>query len=352
MVTIKQIAQAAGISPSTVSIVLGGKAAERKISPETQRRILDTAAAMGYQPNIAARSLRGGTGADELQLAMFWAQDFRASMMVRFWDGLRKALEGGRRPIRLAIYPYDNDRLCEARALTSASDCHAAIICNASYKDLQFLKKTRPPIPVVLYNRSCEGYCSVNVDDAAMGALAARALIGEGCKKAAVLTGPPAFEGMEVRTRGFVLNGGRHGMDVTEIYYCENSVRGGYQALSSRLAGIWQGDKLPQGLFCGSAMIAHGAIRALWDAGLPRDRWPKLVAVGNGTQEYDESCVPSLSVVQMPMEQMAGECLLLLLELMEGKLDRPISRMLELTYIPRETCGGIRPQPLAERADG
>lgn len=42
---------------------------------------------------MAARSLRGGSGANELVVAMFWAQDFRASMMFRFWDGLRAEIE-------------------------------------------------------------------------------------------------------------------------------------------------------------------------------------------------------------------------------------------------------------------
>ena len=63
MVTIKQIAQEVGISSSTVSIVLGGKAAERKISTATQEKIFAAAARLGYQPNMAARSLRGGSGA-------------------------------------------------------------------------------------------------------------------------------------------------------------------------------------------------------------------------------------------------------------------------------------------------
>lgn len=92
MVTIKQIAQEVGISSSTVSIVLGGKAAERKISTATQEKFA-AAARLGYQPNMAARSLRGGSGANELVVAMFWAQDFRASMMLRFWDGLRAEIE-------------------------------------------------------------------------------------------------------------------------------------------------------------------------------------------------------------------------------------------------------------------
>lgn len=341
MVTIKQIAQQLHISPSTVSIVLGGKGDARKISPETQKRIYDAAAAMGYQPNIAARSLRGGTGADELQIAMFWAQDFRAGMMVRFWDGLCHALETQSRPVRLVIYPYNNDHLRDMRALTSASDCHAAIVCNASYADLQFLEDTQLAIPVVLYNRTCPGYCSVNVDDAKMGALAARALTDQGCAEAAILTGPPVFEGMEVRAQGFALEGGRYGMAMPATYYCENSIRGGYEAVRRRLAGQWR-ERMPQGVFCGSSMIAHGAIRALWESGLPRESWPKLVAVGNGAEDQDKALVPSLSVVHLPMEDMAGECLRLLLALLAGEVAAPESRMLEVKYIARESCGPMR----------
>ena len=135
MATIKQIAQEVGISSSTVSIVLGGKAAERKISTATQEKIFAAAARLGYQPNMAARSLRGGSGANELVVAMFWAQDFRASMMFRFWDGLRAEIEKTARPVRLVIYPYVNDHLKESEALTSGANCHAAIICNLRPKE-------------------------------------------------------------------------------------------------------------------------------------------------------------------------------------------------------------------------
>ena len=55
MVTIKQIAQEIGISPSTVSIVLGGKAAERKISKETQQKIFSAAARLGGVCGTARR---------------------------------------------------------------------------------------------------------------------------------------------------------------------------------------------------------------------------------------------------------------------------------------------------------
>ncbi|MCL2576473.1 MAG: LacI family DNA-binding transcriptional regulator [Defluviitaleaceae bacterium] len=55
MATIKEIAKEAGVSPSTVSIVLGGKSVERKISEGTQEKILAIAKQRGYRVNIAAR---------------------------------------------------------------------------------------------------------------------------------------------------------------------------------------------------------------------------------------------------------------------------------------------------------
>ena len=156
MVTIKQIAQEVGISSSTVSIVLGGKAAERKISTATQEKIFAAAARLGYQPNMAARSLRGGSGANELVVAMFWAQDFRASMMLRFWDGLRAEIEKTARPVRLVIYPYVNDHLKESEALTSGANCHAAIIFRSSKLTLQYPLQTR------LYSTTGIGSCGMS----------------------------------------------------------------------------------------------------------------------------------------------------------------------------------------------
>lgn len=56
--TIKDVAQRAGVSLMTVSAVLSGKAAERRISAETQRRVAEIARLMEYRPNGIARSLR------------------------------------------------------------------------------------------------------------------------------------------------------------------------------------------------------------------------------------------------------------------------------------------------------
>lgn len=58
-VTLKDIAAHCGVSPSTVSEVLNGRS-RTWASPETRRRVLAAAEALGYRPNTSARALRSG----------------------------------------------------------------------------------------------------------------------------------------------------------------------------------------------------------------------------------------------------------------------------------------------------
>ncbi len=58
-VTLREVAQEAGVSMMTVSAVINGRAAERRISSATQERVAEIARSMGYLPNAVARALRG-----------------------------------------------------------------------------------------------------------------------------------------------------------------------------------------------------------------------------------------------------------------------------------------------------
>lgn len=54
------IARLAGVSQATVSMVLNDRAGDNRIPESTQQRIREAMAELGYVPNIAAQSLRGG----------------------------------------------------------------------------------------------------------------------------------------------------------------------------------------------------------------------------------------------------------------------------------------------------
>lgn len=57
-VTLERVAQAAGVSTSTASRALAGKARQCRISEKTEQAILAAARGLGFQPSHAARSLR------------------------------------------------------------------------------------------------------------------------------------------------------------------------------------------------------------------------------------------------------------------------------------------------------
>lgn len=57
-ITISNIAELAGVSKATASLVLNGKGAEYRVSEETQQRILSIAEEYRYQPSFHARALR------------------------------------------------------------------------------------------------------------------------------------------------------------------------------------------------------------------------------------------------------------------------------------------------------
>lgn len=59
-VSLKDIAQMAGVAPSTVSFVLNGKARQMRISEALEKKVIALAKTSGYHPNQVAVSLRTG----------------------------------------------------------------------------------------------------------------------------------------------------------------------------------------------------------------------------------------------------------------------------------------------------
>jgi LacI family transcriptional regulator len=331
--TIKEIASMAGVSPSTASIVLNGKSAERKISKITQDKVFEAARKLNYQPNVSARRLRSQSN-ESLIIAVFWASDFRAPMMVRFLRGLQEAALTCEKKCEIMIHPYENDKL---HFLTQAfRTCHAAIICNASEDDMRFLENNSFPVPIVLYNRSSQKFCTVNVNDSLLGEIPARIFSKRHHKIAAVLDSEAVFPGMKVRTESFISEAKKLGLSVCELFH-ENSMKGGYRGGEE----ICRMNPLPDCLFCTSDFLAIGALRALLQRKIYVPDQMEIISIGNGDCELEEYAYVSLSVVHLPMEKMAAACLRLALDLLSGRVSPPCSIELPVVYQERESCGNI-----------
>ena len=89
MATIKDVAKQAGVSVTTVSIIINGKSEERKISTATQQRV---AAAMR-------------------DLAFFWPLDYRVSIQASFLNFSQIEIAESGFDCEMMIQTYENDKL-------------------------------------------------------------------------------------------------------------------------------------------------------------------------------------------------------------------------------------------------
>lgn len=333
MATIKEIAAMAGVSPSTVSIVANGRSEERHIPLVTQEKVLDAMRKLHYTPNIASRKLRQKRS-DTLTISVFWASDFRVTMMIRFLRGLRKAAFalGEAQRVELMFHFYENDFLKDS--LQSIEMSNAAIICNASEKDLGFLESHRFITPIILYNRPSETYCCVRVDNWKIGEIAADILAKRGHKKAVILTAESVFSGMLLRRDSFAERISRNGMELVEFNH-ENSMAGGYAGGLEIVRSAPDADCL----FCASDYMAIGALKALLRSGVRIPEDMELISVGNADSDLEEYAAVSLSVVEVPIEKMGAACFNEAMKVISGEIQPPYTEMVELQYICRESCG-------------
>lgn len=344
MVTIKKIAEEIGVSASTVSIVLNGKASERKISEETTALVLQTAKAMGYKPSLAARRLKGGYGTDDIQIGVFWSSEVTTHVQGRFMKGIQPHIQNHSAPVHVGFYSYQSGNLKSARHLLTDLGFHGVIIAHASEADLKFLSEEMHQIniPVVIHNRVCDKFSYVTADHAMTGRMAADALADNGCKRVACIKNSGNASNLDMRVQSFCEQAEKRGLSVVDVFHCGATATDGRDLMAS-LYMQYGPDNLPDGLFCGSSLVAHGVIRALSDKQIKVPTDMKIVAVGNGLDEDDACTIPSLSIIRIFLEEIASECVLYLLNTINGSTDLKKQTVLPVQYLPRESCGPLRP---------
>jgi len=329
MATIREIAKAAGFSPSTVSIVLSGKADERKISENTKAKILDVAHQLGYRVNVAARRLRISRHAN-MKISVFMTMDKRAYLMMRFLLGLQSAAEKYDQHFEIVVHYYKNDSLHLFKEEIKFTNC--VVICNASEDDIHFLEAAQFSIPIVLFYRSSKKYCTVNADHSLIGKMAADIFVRRGHKNSALVsTGMYYSEQSEIEfTKAAKLNG----LSVKRINETHD-IGGGY----SGGVAIGKMDPLPTCVFSTYNPMSIGILRAFGQRGIKVPEQVELISIGFDNPDLEEYASVSISTISIPTETMAEECLRLLLVQLNGKMDEPSSVEVPVVYIPRESCG-------------
>ncbi|MFN7003084.1 MAG: LacI family DNA-binding transcriptional regulator [Roseinatronobacter sp.] len=303
----KDVAARAGVSQSTVSFVLNGME-DMRIGAETRQRVLDAVTELGYRPRGAGRppsALRKrviGMMLDEIATSPF------AAISI---DGAQE--EARKHEALLEIVMTGGDPEYEVAALRKwAADGVDGVI----YGSILTRKATPPDIlgrhrSVLLNCYDGAGrYASVVPAERRGGEAATKALLAQGYRKIAFISGESWMDASGQRKEGF-----ERAMRDASVPIDPAMVReGNFLPSGGRSATLelLQSATRPEAIFCANDLMAVGCYEALKELG---ERPGETIAVmGYDDQEIAQHLSPALSTVLLPHREMGQWASSVLLE--------------------------------------
>ena len=306
MPTIKDVAALAGVSVSTVSIVINGKQLERKVAAETTKKVQRAIDTLGYKPNMSARQLKS---MDKLRpvIALYWPLDYRTAYLAMILQGLQSEAVRINYDCEIVVATFKSDELESEFNVSTKFRFSGAIIGATSQKDMEYLKTFTPPIPTVLFNRQLESYDSVINNYLTAGQKVSQLLWSKGHRNISIFTLQNPYLALSERTKSVLRACREIGIDVPEdnIIHCENSYEGG--ALAARR--YMELDPRPTALFCDTDFIALGAIYFFNKSQVKIPDDLEMIAIGMADPEITLYSTPSITIVTIPTREMAADCL-------------------------------------------
>lgn len=302
-VTLKRIAELAGVHPATVSRALDPEKSTM-ISEETRARVVEKAAELDYQPNIPARTLRQSRSAT-MGIVVADLENPYTGRMVR---GIENALEGRGIMALIAETQDDIDRMGRVLNHLISRSVDAIITTAARRGTERALKKAYNHVPVVLADRSLvgAGIHTVAPDDILGGRLAAEYLLGLGHTQLAQLTGPADISSFERRTEGFGNIVQAAGAELIEV---GENAREPSVAEGRRLTEVLiRRGTMPSAIFAHNDLMALGVLDALNEFGITCP--DEISIVGYDDLPLIAYTSPSLTTIRLPgyyLGRMAAE---------------------------------------------
>ncbi|WP_228183148.1 LacI family DNA-binding transcriptional regulator [Streptomyces anulatus] len=307
--TSRDVARAAGVSQATVSLVLGEKWPGR-VSEATARRVRDTAAEIGYRPNLAARSLRLGSTRTALLVVPALTNEFFA----RVYAGA--AALAAEHDFGVVLYPSPDGTGPARDPFASARAALDGVIASSMAADaLGALHGADLPLVMLDSDPSDSGPAAhVNLDIVDGMRQVTDHLLGLGHRRFLHLASAVDTWTFAVRAEALhdVL-GAAEGATVRTVR-APLDVRAGREAAEQALSA--PGDR-PTAIICDDDILAAGACKAARRLGL---RVPdELSVTGFDDLALATALEPELTTVRLPAEQVGERGMEALLAVLDGR---------------------------------
>ena len=338
-VTSQDVARQAGVSRTTVSLVLNDVQGIQ-ISEETRRRVIATAEEMGYVPEASAQAL-ASRRVKIIGLLLTRSPHHIASdtFLTQILDGLIEIAH--QRGLRLLIDLIQAQHQKEAYLqLVRSKRIDGVILTGPRFDDEALRLLEQEGFPTVMMGQlpGVEG-CSVDVDNCTAARRAVTHLIELGHRRIACITNAALYyTAAEERLQGYrqALEGAGIEYDPQLVRYGDFDPDSGYREMMDLLEQSPVGKPGFSAAFVASDVVAFGAKAAIRDKGMNVPR--EIALVGFDDVPISRYTDPPLTTVKLPARELgrvAGEYLV---RIMDGEQLQGTRVLLDTQLVIRESC--------------
>lgn len=301
--TIYDVAEAAGVAPSTVSRTF---ARPGRVSAETAAHVREVAERLGYRANPMARAL----STSRTQMLALMVSDVANPVFAAMIRGAQvEAADAG---YVVLLEDARESGTVEREALERVLPVVDGVVLGGSRMSDATIRTLAKQVPLIVLNRDVAGVLSV-VTDNPRGMRRAVEHLGElGHDSLVYVSGPEASWADGARVRAFREAGHELGLTTRATRHHRPTVAGGAAAAAELL----EAGPLPTALVAYNDLMAIGLVRGLQDAGVvvPRD----VSVVGFDDILVAQLVSPALTTVAAPLRAMGTTAVHNLLAVLRG----------------------------------
>lgn len=334
------VARKAGVSQSTVSLVLNGRA--NRISEETRQRVLEAARQLNYSRNHTARALVTGRtqriGIVANSPYSFWMRDnYYGEVLTGVTSGALDANQN----LLLHTSQFPDWQGLYHDILSGATD-GVLMVGYYPFPELPLrLIESGFPTVCVSFEPEHERAYSVDCDNVAGGKLGIEHLLSLGHRHIVFAYAGDGISWVQQRKEGVIAGMLEAGQKAEQILWF-NLVAYEHQPI------IWARRLLAEMKACASPPTAvyfadEGSARhfvetiAMFGVRVPED----IAVIGFNSTEMSARSRPPLTSVRQPLSDIGEAAVKMLMDRIEGRPIYPRRLRFPVTMDVRETCGGL-----------
>lgn len=261
---LKQLSDALGLSPTTVSRAINGYP---EVNAKTRDRVLAAAAEHGYVPNSMARRLATGRAMAIGHIIPLTGHDMINPIFSDFIAGAGETYSDAGYNMVISVIPADQEE-ATYQNLVAEQGVDGVIVHNPEGNDPRIPMLNRLNLPYVVHGRAQTDapYGWLDINNKSAFQQATEYLVGLGHKRIALLNGPTKFHFAQRREAGYRAALGHAGIPVDDalVFDADMTEPYGYHRGGAALDAA----DPPTALLTASLITAYGVRRAVYERGL------------------------------------------------------------------------------------